>query len=250
MIDPISVTIKELKGQARNLIWCARGHRWIGANSTVTLDYEPWSCADRKQRETIRAELGSKRISLTMHVLSADGRIIDIDYDPSLISGAAEPAAPAVSKPMAVAEPVKKSEENRIIVGKNNAEAIGLGFKAEAVVPPTQGEEKPRDADVGFTKLAATDAKGIVVGAVEADVETAVIPADSPEVNPEAAPPPLVGDPLTHVRELFDKCVENKQWDEALEVLRAAFGDLVTFSSRTIMAMKDYDAIVSKYSLK
>ena len=154
----------------------------------------------------------------------------------------APPVKQAVeAKPLGVE--VKHDDHSHIVVASGNPEAANYGFKADTVKPPEQvtpgdhtivaGSEIPKTdkQEVGGFKAEKADARGITT--------TDVLE----EKSAEAA----VDD---EVKASFAKAVEEKRWDDALQLLVGKFGsDKVTFTTRVIMSMKDWDAIVAKYKL-
>lgn len=231
MNTPISVTIKNLRSKPQTIRWTAKDPVYLPADGSVDIPYEPWSCADPAQAQDILAATHNKSVALVLHVACQDGKVIDIDYDPSVILN-------ITPKPSVKAQVEEKKEDTEVkpekrdahvrIAGTNET-ATGLGFKAEEVKAPETAVKKDSKKTDGFdtTKPAAS---GIVT-------------TDVLEKKAEDA----VEDP---VKAEFAKAVDEKRWDDALQLLVGKFGaDKVTFTTRVIMAMKDYDAIVAKYKL-
>lgn len=171
MNKSLYVTIKNNKTTPRRIEWLARGAKWIDANGTLDIDYEPWSCADSRQRVCMAAALASKHVTLVLHVCNAAGEMLDVPYDPSAV-----PVSSVIKE-----EPAEEPKEE----------------PAEAPVEDNAQSEAPAD-----------------------------------------------------IRDEFNKLTEDKQWAEALKLLKSKFGaDKVQISIRAIMAVKDYDAVVEKYEL-
>jgi hypothetical protein len=240
MNDPIRVTIKNNQDKPRIIRWTAKHPVSLPANGEVDIPYEPWSCADRNQRQSILAECSNKWVSFTLHVADKDGNFQDIEYDPSIMLhvDTAPPVKQAVeTKPLGIE--VKHDDHSHIVIASGNPEAAGYGFKADTVKPPEQvapgdhtivaGSDMPKadKQEVGGFKAEKADARGITTTDV---------------LNQKSADDTVKAD--------FAKAVEEKRWDDALQLLADKFGkDKVTFTVRVIMSMKDYDAIVAKYKL-
>lgn len=253
-MEPITVTIKDLLGQSRNIAWLAKGQRWIDAHKTITIDYDPWSCGNREQRMGIIAALSGKSVEFTMRVLTRSGEYAEILYDPSQSTGVNKPM---VSPTLTIKTPppevlkqldVQLDDKPHIIVaaGEGKDAADYLGFKATEVKPPN------RDND-------ADPRTGFKVGSIEASgkgnvITTSVLPTSSVEEaglvekqEDEAESTPI---DVEAAKVMFQSFIDAKDWNGALQLLTDTFGaDKVTFTARTVMSMKDWDAIVKKYSL-
>ena len=250
MNDPIRVTIKNKLDKARIVRWTAKYPVSLPANGEVDIPYEPWSCADRNQRQSMLAECSNNWVGFTLHIADKDGNFQDIEYNPEtmLHVNMAPPVKQAVeAKPLGVE--VKHDDYSHIVVASGNPEAANYGFKADTVKPPEQvapgdhtivaGSEIPKTdkQEVGGFKAEKADARGITTTDVLEEK------ADEVPEQPEAASE-------DDVKALFAKAVEEKRWDDALQLLVGKFGsDKVTFTTRVIMSLKDWDAIVAKYKL-
>ena len=235
MSNPISVTIKNKINQGRVLNWLGQGQKWIDGNGTIEIDYEPWSCADRRQQLEMVAALTSDAIELTLHVTDSTGKVIDIAYDPAVCVGRRAPA-PAVQKPAApitrveeTAKVVARDQKSHIIVtGKPNEDALNMGFTAKDVIPPTAEEHKD---GVGFT-ASTPGGDGVVTPVSDANF---VKKADNAEAT---------------IAEEFDLLMSDKKYSDAMQLLKDTFGeDKITFSLRTMKQYKTYAAIVEHFKL-
>ena len=56
-------------------------------------------------------------------------------------------------------------------------------------------------------------------------------------------------DAIQSARSAFASHVENKEWAQALKVIKGVYGDKVTFGPRAIMTSKSWDALVTKHRL-
>ena len=237
MNTPISVTIKNLRPRPQTIHWTAKDPVYLPAGGSVDIPYEPWSCADQAQAQDILAATHNKSVAFVLHVAGPDGTVTDLDYDPSVILKAPRKAA----APAPVAEEKKDDTEIKpekrdahVKIAGENETAKGLGFKAEAVKAPETAVKKDAKKTDGF-ETTKPEASGVVTTDVlekKADEKPAAEAAEDP------------------VKAEFAKFIDEKRWDDALQLLIGQFGaEKVTFTTRVIMAMKDYDAIVAKYKL-
>ena len=234
MSNPISVTIKNKINQGRVLNWLGQGQKWIDGNGTIEIDYEPWSCADRRQQLELVAALTSNAVELTLHVMNSAGKVIDIDYDPAVCIGRRAPVevkkAEAPAKVVEeTAKVVTRDQKSHIIVtGKPNEDALNMGFTAKEVTPPTAEEHND---GVGFTPT-TPGADGVV---------TPVSDANFVKTESEAE---------STIADEFDMLMSAKKYAEAFQLLKDTFGeDKITFSQRTMKTYKTYAAIVEHFKL-
>lgn len=246
MSNPVYTTIKNNTPVGRTIRW-SKTPVWLPPSGTVDVPNEPWSIADRSQRTVMLASLRNGTVSLVLHLMQTDGSVVDVPYDPS--AGVAAPAATpehitAPQPPEALTPKVVKQDESDHIVrvGSENVAAAGLGLKTEEVKPPASDHNIPKGDETFASQTVAAD-KAVVVKdelkkAAAAKEEAAAAPADEGKEE----------DP---VRDEFNQMVADKRWEDALKLLVTTYGeDKVTFSVRSIMAIKDYDAVVVKYKLK
>ena len=235
MSNPISVTIKNKINQGRVLNWLGQGQKWVDGNGTVEIDYDPWSCADRRQRLEMVSALTSNAIEMVLHVIDTTGHTIDIKYDPSISIGRKPADAPIEAKVVVppptreTTQVVTRDQKSHIIVtGKPNEDALNMGFTAKDVTPPAAEEHND---GAGFT--AATPGADCVVTPVS-DANF-VKKADEAEAT---------------IADEFDMLMSSKKYSEAMQLLKATFGeDKITFNLRTMKQYKTYAAIVEHFKL-
>lgn len=230
--NPVNVTIRNLTRRTIRCLWLANGAKDIPAGQAVDVPYEPWSVADNGQRTMLSANLKEHKIALTLTVSTPDGNFTQVAYDPS--------AAPVAAVHRPAAAPARKADKPKVdddnhtvIAGMSNVESLGLGGLRASVPKPKEFQQldnSPKN-ELGFNVNGPVDADHAKVAGGEIKTASAE-DADS------------------ETRDKFNALVAGKQWTDALQVLKNKFGDQVTFGVRVVMAMKDYDAIVSKYELK
>ena len=252
-MEPISVTIKNFTKSGRTLYWLGKEPKWIDSGASITIDYEPWSCVTDAQRESMLTELSRKMIAFTMHVINKDGGYVNVDYDPSVLCKKPAitvqvPVQPAVEKPSEF--DVKYDNKTHIVVagGEGRDQAKYLGFKSEPVTPPNRGNNV--DPKTGFrTDIVDTDANSRTVVTTDVLKKSAVEAEGLVEAPVEEAEPEE--QPHEHtVADLFNELTAEKKWNEALQVLINEFGkDKITFTTRALMSLKTWDAVVAKYKL-
>jgi|GEM_PF-5381290 len=256
--------ITNLKASARTVHWAAKGALWLGANAVVEVPYDVWTQASPAQRKSIVAETKSGLITLTINALQADGTYRSVDLVPhGEVAAGAQKAPTKDSKPKdkAPTEPTTPEEMRTIVAAHGRAQqaAKHMGI-ASAPVKPTDGDFDPSEAlgKEGFHKTAVLPTVEPVEEPVVEPVEEPVVePVEEPVVEPKKKPKKTPKktpkeEPVKElsIEEVFAKHVEARQWDEALQLLIDTYGeDKVTFTTRTIMSMKDFDAIAQKYEL-
>lgn len=289
-IEPVTVVVTNKINKARTIRWTGKGPVWIEARGTVTIPYEPWSCASKAQKEAIRFELENNIISMVLNVATAGGTCISIPYDPgnpkhkiTLPAVATDPdkavETPAI-KPYKVdkqkARVITTDGSNHIVMtNTHNADSLNLGFKSEIVQPPTSSFNDNFTASkyAGFSMEKMGIAGALTTDVLEKKTNKEAEPPKEKELENDKAPD--ADDVNTEFTELvedgkwaeasalvdevesdnaikakFAVLVAERKWTEALDLLIEKFGkDKVTFTTRTIMTMKDYDAIVEKYAL-
>lgn len=237
MSNPVYTTIKNNTPEGRTIRW-SKTPVWLPGGGSVDVPNEPWSIADRNQRTVMLASLRNGTVSLTLHLAQADGTVVDVPYDPSatVAAPAATPTHMTAPKPPAPLTPkvVKQDDNDHIIrVGSDNVAAAGLNLKTEEVKPPASDHNIPK-GDKAFAATEVAADRGVVVQDEMKKLADTKAEKDS--------------DP---VRDEFNALVAEKKWEDALALLVKTYGeDKVTFSVRSIMAIKDYDAVVAKYKLK
>lgn len=242
MSNPVYTTIKNNTPDGRTIRW-SKTPVWLPGGGSVDVPNEPWSIADRSQRTVMLASLRNGTVSLTLHLAQSDGTVVDVPYDPSaaVAAPAATPAHITAPRPPAPLTPevVKQDDSDHIVrVGSDNVAAAGLNLKTEEVKPPASDHNIPK-GDEAFAATAVAADRGVVVK----DEMKKVAEAKAAETAG-----PAYNDP---VRDEFNTLVAEKKWEDALALLVKTYGEAkVTFSVRSIMAIKDYDAVVAKYKLK
>lgn len=258
MNAPLQVVVKNRGKNARFLRWTKDNSVWIDAGASITLDYEPWSCADRKQREALVAELNSGMTELVMRFngtvnIAQAGDVCLIEYNPA---GNVTPKAPSTvykneAKSLNTLGAMKEDEAKHTVHTKPNQEITSMGFRSEPVMPPASAASAQSADKDGFIvstpggggKMVSTDGKSHIVIA-------GAKPQAEPEPVKEAAAEPE--DPTDGFREAYAECIAEKRWDDALRVLKDCFGDQVTISVASLKALKkkDWDSVVAKYGWK
>lgn len=239
-MNQIKVTITNLTNKELTLRWLAKGVKCLPAGSSIVVDYEPWSCLDAGRRSDMENYLKTNSIALQLHVMSVQGVQYDIDYNP-FIKGADIVCQEQTKKTTAVladnsnnGRKLEVDEKSHIVVtGSNNAD--DLGFKKSVVQP--KGLDSRVEPRLGFVEDKDLRAKGVVINNDNAQYLL------NKEAKKEEEPKAEERD----YKAEFTELVNQKKWNEALELLIEQFGkERVTFSARTIMTIKDYDEIVSR----
>lgn len=259
MQTPVSVTVTNLTGITKTLYWLPKGIGTLRPYGRMSLDFEPWSAASRNQRASMLAALSNKSIKLTLHVMGADGEMVNIDYDPSLTLGLRKASAPAPAAPVKtasgnlaasamaggsntvqIASPANTElsfdgANHTVIASGAGSAATVFGFTSEAVKPPVAVQ--PLEAPMGFTKTAVS-AAGTSTGS-------------APEKKAKEAEAPAPAETSVSVKERFNALTAEKKWDEALQLLVDTFGTerIAGITKRSLMSLKDYDAVVAKHGL-
>lgn len=274
MNNPIITVIRNNTNEDRFIRWTGEGTVWVGANASVEVPYEVWSKADRKQRVSILADTQQNNVSLTLKVLTGKDEYATVVFDPSA-SISHTPKAP-VSTPVisAFAEDGKRDEEMHTIKANSQevkaaASHYGVGVAVESVSEAVKVESTQTS---GFSVV--TDDTDVRRTVVQQAPDTVEQPAEEPEAeqHPVYATLAAAEDTVTDsevveeeeevteeapavmdtgdVKQAFNEAVQAKNWNGALQILIDEFGsDNVKITTRVIMALKDYDAIVKKYNL-
>lgn len=246
---PIETVIRNLCDVDKTIQWTGGGAIWIGKKASVTVPYDIWTAADRKQRESLMAACQQKAVCLTLRVMQADGNIIEIDYDPSVLM---KPRAVVTPQPVKTAQFVQSMQQDDKMHTVNatsdtgasaaahygatkTAEDEGVGAHAEGA--NMSGFQKDTDTDITGTKQALEQQEADEQGNTDSQKEG----TDDQQTNDVS---------ISVIREKFNTLTANKQWEAALKLLLDVFGaDKVTFTTRTLMSMKDFDAVAEKYNL-
>lgn len=240
MASPISVTITNRTDSTRELEWLPKGYKRVSGRSTTTVDYEPWSCASDAQRALLVSEIKEGKVELELHIRTIEGRVLDIRYDP-----AADAQETRAVRAVAPGSSTGDQDMHIVIAGTSNMDAIKMGVRVSRVDPP-RSNPCGNPSLPGF-RMAVPGAQGRAVGeepkpaiAMEKEAAAPATPKEEPAKEP---------DPLASGKAEFDALVSRRRWKDAFACLRNLFGDKVTFNYRTVISMKDFDAIVRKYSL-
>lgn len=271
--SPIETVIRNLCDVDKTIQWTGGGSIWIGKKSSVTVPYDVWTAADRKQRESLMAACQQKSVCLTLRVLQADGKVIEVDYDPSIIMKPRMVVAPQPLKSNQFIQGMQDDDKMHTINATSGAGAAaathygatktqedeGVGAHAEGA--NLNGFHKDTDTDVTGTKQKLEDDAANNNEDEDQENPDAVLPDDAAgaddanaddteqkqeEQDPEAG----MAVSIDSIRQKFNELVAEKQWESALELLVEFFGkDKVTFTTRTLMSLKDFDAVATKYNL-
>lgn len=271
--SPIETVIRNLCDVDKTIQWTGGGSIWIGKKSSVTVPYDVWTAADRKQRESLMAACQQKSVCLTLRVLQADGKVIEVDYDPSIIMKPRMIVTPQAPKSNQFIQGMQDDDKMHTINATSGAGAAaathygatktqedeGVGAHAEGA--NLNGFQKDTDTDVTGTKQKLEDDAANNKEDEDQENPDAVLPddaagaddanaADTEQKQEEQDPEAGMAVSIDSIRQKFNELVAEKQWESALELLVEFFGkDKVTFTTRTLMSLKDFDAVATKYNL-
>lgn len=239
---PITTTITNTTNSDKMLRWTGKGTVWVGAKSTVTIPYEPCSVADKGQLQSLMAACRDGSIILSLNVQQEDGSCLTVSYAPA----AQEKAKPVVTEPPA--EPREKFVNNMAEDDKKHTiEAVGTGMAqiAERVGVTAEKVEPPVAEPVSEAHDGMVSVEGASTDGFQKDENIPEVAEGVERVMTESTVPQEMSR-----EDVFKQLIEEKNWQGALEVLIAWFGkDKVTFTTRTIMSIKDLDKIREKYNL-
>lgn len=261
---PIETVIRNLCDVDKTIQWTGGGSIWIGKKASVTVPYDVWTAADRKQRESLMAACQQKSVCLTLRVMQADGKIVEIDYDPSVIM---KPRAVVTPQPIKTAQFVQSMQQDDKMHTVNATSDTGTSAAAHYGATKTAADEgvgaHAEGANMnGFQKDTDTDVTGTKQALEQQESDEQNNDDDAPEEgsgeqNNDDSQEEGTGEEqqagdvsIPVIREEFNTLTANKQWEAALKLLLDVFGpDKVTFTTRTLMSMKDFDAVAEKYNL-
>lgn len=250
--SPVTVKITNNTGEAKTLQWLGRGQQWIAAKGSIVIDYEPFSCAERWQRENLLAALRAGNISLEISLLTDSG-VVTVPYNPAAMSGS--PVAPQVGMQRdARAQEVGNGHYVMAGGGANTARRMGFGASAPA---PDYTQSMKAQENVGFVKSRPGMPQGAVANfptaTTEEVKETLSKQAADPEPAPVADEPRASGDAALDVDSLaaeFDALAEEHRWADALRLLIDHYGkEKINFGTRALMSLKTFKAVAEKYNL-
>lgn len=120
------------------------------------------------------------------------------------------------------------------VVGWTGKGPLWLGGQSSVRLPYNVWESTPK---LAYKTIVAEIESGIT------EIEVFTLKADgSKDII-------YTGQPIDPVN-AFDQLIAAKEWDAALLVFKELYGeDKITFTTRTLMRMKDFDAIAKKYKL-
>lgn len=282
--SPIYTVIKNNSNVDRTIRWTGEGPVWIGAGATVELPYEAWSKADRNKRVSMIADIQSRATSVSLKVMQADGTYLAVPYAVSTIMS--KPAKSGENVQVKSAPFEKDVEEDdakhNIKVKSGDAQSAAAHYGATKATEDVKHKAHAEGASInGFQVDSDTQVKGTKQALEEAaakEAETDKEEADNADEDQKGdtesqgdaeqqdgdedtdreseseTDPNIQGVsaelPESAARELFAKNVAEKKWESARDTMCTFFGkDKITFSAKTISAMKDWDAIVTKYKL-
>jgi hypothetical protein len=277
--SPIYTVVKNNSNVDRTIRWTGEAPIWIGAGATVEIPYEAWSKADRNKRTSMIADLQSGATSVSLKVLQADGSYLAVPYSvPTIMTSKCRGTATVTVKDKALAFNEDDSRHNiKVKSGdaEKAAEHYGATKAAEEPVTGTRiegastdGFQKDTDTLVKSTRETIAESEARMKAeeeetaekesqAVESDTGKPVDDDKDDEKN-DTQDSASDGDdddkeaelPEDAARKIFAESIAAKNWEGARGVMCTYFGeDKVTFSAKTVSAMKDWDAIVAKYKL-
>ena len=211
MDTPIYTKVKNNTQLEKMLHWADRNCIVVEPNGVTTVPYDVWSLADEGQREAIREAVKAGLVQLFVGVMGLNGVYVETEM---LVNSAAAvpPPAPAPGKPQLAIDTFVETEDDHVIHAKSDTTAANRDYYRANVEDRQQAKEK--------------------------------LGVNGAENNGESQEEMYRSD-----AEHFDKLCAEKKWADALEFLKARFEDKVTFGTRAIMALKTWDAVVTKYKL-
>lgn len=265
--SPIYTVIKNNSNVDRTIRWTGEAPIWIGAGATVEIPYEAWSKADRNKRTSMIADLQSGATSVSLRVLQADGSYLAVPYSVSTImTHKCSGTATVTVKDKALDFSEDDAKHNIKVKSGDAAKAAehyGATKAAEEIVTGTRvegastdGFQKDTDTLVKSTRetIAENEARMKAEEEVAKEDVQSAEDAEKQDVQDEqdgiAEEDKEAELPEEAARKIFAECIAKKNWEGARGVLCTFFGsDKITFSAKTVSAMKDWDAIIAKYKL-
>lgn len=256
--SPIQTVITNNRPVCRKLAWAAdKGGLYIGASSSITVNYDVWTRANRNQRLCILSECRSGSTSLRIRVLGVDGAWTEIQMCPENITRNSTETKQVV--------PAEKPAEPPAGIRRTGSIQVTRAIRKDE--PETEPEKNVADIpDKNFNKLAGASS-GIMegIGARRISFADAPVPADPVEKEApraeEASEAAEVAEAAETVAESNDAAeagvnkeeeiealLAARQWDEALKALSELYPE-AGFTRRSIMSLRKLVAIKHKYSL-
>ena len=213
--SPVYTRIINLQNTDRCVTLCGTKSVWLPASSEVEVPYDVWSLADAAQRRSLPDRLSAGNdIRLIVGVRSVNGTYVETEL------GVEGKPAEKQEAPKEAIKAVNTAMRDRLLQN--------YGIKATSV----EAEHSVSSADVKNSESAKlADKMGFHVEEVE-----------SPKTPKQEA--------AMSNKEKFNEACLWKRWSEALGFLKAEFGQGIKVGIRSIMSLKDWDAVVEKFDLK
>lgn len=271
-MNPIATIIHDLVNSSRFLTWTGETNTWIEAGGTVEVPFDVWSVSDKNQREALKTDVKSGRVSLELRVMKPNGCQEIIPYSPV---GAL--CAMPVVKPVAAEPKVEVQQKNYTVLGNhvvvaNNPAMDKLagqfGMKTQIVEQPKESdvEDDLKDAVAFSNNLLNEQPEDLQKEASEEEpvkMEDIVFPAEEVQQEAERIQEMLDGDPkdvedeaaeegLTYeeFETKIDELLSAKNYEEAHKLLVDRYGeDKITFKASALRYTKTFEAVVKKYKL-
>lgn len=257
--SPIQTVITNNRPVCRKLAWAAdKGGLYIGASSSITVNYDVWTRANRNQRLCILSECRSGSTSLKIRVLGINGSWTEIQMCPENITQNRTETKQVV--------PAEKPAEPPAGIRRTGSIQVTRAIQKDE--PETEPEKNTADIpDKNFNKLAGASS-GIMegIGARRISFADAPAPADpikkeEPRAEEAAEAAEEAAEAAETVAESNDAAeagvdkeaeiealLEARKWDEALKALSELYPE-AGFTRRSLMSLRKLAAIKHKYSL-
>lgn len=259
--SPIQTVITNNRPVCRKLAWAAdKGGLYIGASSSITVNYDVWTRANRNQRLCILSECRSGSTSLKIRVLGINGSWTEIQMCPENIT------KPGTETKQVV--PAEKPVEPPAGIRRTGSIQVTRAIQKDE--PEPEPEKNAADIpDKNFNKLAGASS-GIMegIGARRISFADAPVPADPIEKETPPAEEAAEASEAAEVVETAETVAESndvaeagvnkeeeieallaaRKWDEALKALSELYPE-AGFTRRSIMSLRKLAAIKHKYSL-
>lgn len=250
--SPIQTVITNNRPVCRKLAWAAdKGGLYIGASSSITVNYDVWTRANRNQRLCILSECRSGSTSLKIRVLGINGSWTEIQMCPENITQNRTETKQVV--------PAEKPAEPPAGIRRTGSIQVTRAIRKDE--PEPEPEKNAADIpDKNFNKLAGASS-GIMegIGARRISFADAPVPADpieketpraeeAAEVAETVAESDAVAEAGVNKEEEIEALLAARKWDEALKALSELYPE-AGFTRRSIMSLRKLDAIKHKYSL-
>lgn len=258
--SPIQTVITNNRPVCRKLAWAAdKGGLYIGASSSITVNYDVWTRANRNQRLCILSECRSGSTSLKIRVLGINGSWTEIQMCPENITRNGTETKQIV--------PAEKPAEPPAGIRRTGSIQVTRAIRKDE--PETEPEKNAADIpDKNFNKLAGASS-GIMEGIGARRISFADAPAPAPApADPIEKEAPRAEEAAEEAAEDAETVAESndaaeagvnkeeeieallgaRKWDEALKALSELYPE-AGFTRRSIMSLRKLAAIKHKYSL-